>query len=48
MISRDFPGRGRVAVLRTSPETVTDDIGRLMDLAGYKAALPADHEQSSR
>ena len=32
MIRRDFPGRGKVAVLRTSPETVTDDIGRLMDL----------------
>ena len=44
MIARDFPGKGRVAVLRTSPETVLDDIGRLMDLAGYQAALPPDHE----
>jgi len=44
MIGRDFPGKGKVAVLRTSPETVTDDIGRLMDLAGYQAALPKTHE----
>jgi uncharacterized protein (DUF362 family) len=44
MIPRDFPGKGKVAALRTSPETVLDDIGRLMDLAGYQAALPVDHE----
>ena len=44
MIPRDFPGKGKVAVLKTSPETVLDDYGRLMDLAGYKQALPKDHE----
>jgi uncharacterized protein (DUF362 family) len=44
MIPRDFPGKGKVAVLRTGPETVLDDIGRLMDLAGYQAALPKDRE----
>jgi uncharacterized protein (DUF362 family) len=44
MIPRDFPGKGKVAVLRTSPETVLDDIGRLMDLAGYQAALPKERE----
>jgi uncharacterized protein (DUF362 family) len=44
VIPRDYPGRGKVAVLRTSPETVTDDIGRLMDLAGYRTALPKDHD----
>jgi uncharacterized protein (DUF362 family) len=44
MIPRDFPGKGKVAVLRTSPETVLDDIGRLMDLAGYSASLPIGHE----
>jgi uncharacterized protein (DUF362 family) len=44
MIPRGFPGKGKVAVLRTSPETVLDDIGRLMDLAGYQAALPKDRE----
>src|SRR5437762_14328688 len=30
----------KVAVLRTSPETVVEDYGRLMDLAGYRQALP--------
>jgi uncharacterized protein (DUF362 family) len=44
MSEYDFPGRGRVAVLRTSPETVIEDYGRLMRLAGYEAALPKDHE----
>ena len=48
MIPRNFPGKGKVAVLKTSPETVLEDIGRLMDLAGYRAALPADHETIDR
>jgi len=38
----DFPGKGKVAVLKTSPETVLDDIEKLMKLAGYEAALPKD------
>jgi uncharacterized protein (DUF362 family) len=36
----DFPGKGTVAVLKTSPTTVLDDIERLMKLAGFEAALP--------
>ncbi|HEX9114675.1 MAG TPA: DUF362 domain-containing protein, partial [Anaerolineae bacterium] len=44
MIARDFPGRGKVAVLKTAPETVLEDVGRVMDLAGYQATLPKDHE----
>lgn len=44
MIPRDFPGKGKVAVLKTRPETVLEDYGRLMNLAGYQAALPRDHE----
>jgi uncharacterized protein (DUF362 family) len=44
MIPKEFPGKGKVAVLKTRPETVLDDVGRVMDMAGYKAALPADHE----
>ncbi len=44
MIAHDFPGKGKVAVLRTRPETVLDDVGRLMEMAGYRAALPEDHE----
>jgi uncharacterized protein (DUF362 family) len=44
MIPRDFPGKGKVAVLRTTPATVIEDYGRLMDMAGYQAALPKDKE----
>ncbi len=40
----DFPGKGKVAVLKTSPETVIEDYRRLMNLAGYQAALPKDRE----
>jgi uncharacterized protein (DUF362 family) len=41
---RDFPGRGRVAVLRTRPETVLEDYARLMELADLRKALPQDKE----
>lgn len=44
MIPRNYPGKGKVAVVKTSPETVLDDIAHLMDLAGYQAALPKDRE----
>jgi uncharacterized protein (DUF362 family) len=40
----DFPGKGRVAVLKTTPETVLDDYGRLLHLAGYQDALPKERE----
>jgi uncharacterized protein (DUF362 family) len=43
-MSQDFPGRGKVAVLRTTPETVLEDYGRLMELAGFKESLPKDRE----
>jgi uncharacterized protein (DUF362 family) len=36
----DFPGKGKVAILRTTPETVLDDYEQLMKLAGIEAALP--------
>ncbi len=36
----NFPGKGKVAVLKTSPATVLDDIERLMALAGVAAVLP--------
>jgi uncharacterized protein (DUF362 family) len=35
-----FPGKGVVAALKTTPETVLEDIGRLTGLAGMEAALP--------
>ncbi len=38
----DFTGRGKVAIVRTSPETVLDDYARLMELAGYRDVLPQD------
>jgi uncharacterized protein (DUF362 family) len=39
----EFPGRGKVAIVRTRPETVLDDYARLMDLAGYQDVLPQDN-----
>jgi uncharacterized protein (DUF362 family) len=35
----DFPGKGQVAVLKTSPDTVLDDYHHLMELAGLERAL---------
>ena len=39
----EFPGKGKVAVLKTSPETVLDDIEKLMKLADFEAALPKEN-----
>ena len=36
----NFPGKGRVAVVKTSPETVLEDIDRVMKLACVDQALP--------
>ena len=44
MIEKDFPGRGKVAVLRTSPEMVLEDYGRLMRLVQYQENLPRENE----
>ncbi len=44
MVDRTFPGRGRVAVLKTTPETVLEDYARLMEMAGFQEALPKDKE----
>lgn len=38
----DFPGKGKVAVIKTSPGTVLADIDQLMRLAGVEQALPKD------
>jgi len=37
----EFNGKGKVAVLKTCPETVLDDIERLMKLAGVDRSLDA-------
>jgi uncharacterized protein (DUF362 family) len=36
----DFPGKGKVALIRTHPDTVLDDVARVMRLAGFEEALP--------
>jgi uncharacterized protein (DUF362 family) len=38
----NFSGKGKVAVLKTSPSTVLDDYERLMKLAEFDKALPRD------
>ena len=44
MTVKDFPGRGKVAVLKTTPDTVLEDYRQLMHLAGYQQALSKDVE----
>ena len=44
MAPKTFPGRGKVAIVRTTPETVLDDYARLMELANYKDILPAENK----
>ncbi len=36
--------RGKVAVIKTSPETVVEDTGKVMEMAGYRQALPAEND----
>ena len=43
-MSTDSPMKGKVAVLRTSPETILEDYARLVELAGIEHALPQDKE----
>jgi uncharacterized protein (DUF362 family) len=38
----DFAGKGKVAVMKTSPCTVLEDINKLMKMAGFEDALPRD------
>jgi len=38
----EFPGKGKVAVLKTSPETVIEDYAKLIKLAGVETALSKD------
>jgi uncharacterized protein (DUF362 family) len=39
----NFPGKGKVAVIKTSPQTVLDDIDTLMKLACVEDALPKNN-----
>lgn len=43
-MNANFPGKGKVAVLKTTPESVVEDYRRLMNLADYQQALPKDKE----
>ena len=38
----NFPGKGKVAVIKTSPGTVLEDIGQVMRQAGVEQALPKE------
>ena len=40
----EFPGRGKVAVVKTSPETIFEDIQDVMQKAGFEAALPKSNQ----
>ena len=44
MDNATYPGRGKVAVVRTSPETVLDDYARLIELVGFREILPQAHK----
>jgi uncharacterized protein (DUF362 family) len=39
----DYPGKGKVALIKTTPASVLDDIERLMKLAGFEEALPREN-----
>ncbi|MDF1500497.1 MAG: DUF362 domain-containing protein [Anaerolineales bacterium] len=40
----DFSGKGKVAVLKTKPESVVEDVERVMKLADFTSALPRDKQ----
>ncbi|HET7089888.1 MAG TPA: DUF362 domain-containing protein [Anaerolineae bacterium] len=40
-IGKNFPGKGVVAAIKTEPGTVLEDYRKVMELAGYREALPA-------
>ncbi len=44
MTHKSYPGRGKVAIVRTSPQTVLEDYARLMELADYRTILPQQHK----
>jgi len=44
MAGRDYPGKGKVAIVRTAPGTVLEDYARVMELAGFREALPPGND----
>jgi uncharacterized protein (DUF362 family) len=43
MVNKDYPGRGKVAMVRTRPASVVDDYARLLALAEYETVLPKEY-----
>jgi uncharacterized protein (DUF362 family) len=39
----DFPGKGKVALIKTTPASILEDIERVMQLAGFEKALPRQY-----
>jgi uncharacterized protein (DUF362 family) len=44
MMDTNYRGKGKVAVIKTQPETVLEDYARLMSLADFENALPKSAE----
>ncbi len=44
MNTDEYHGKGKVAILKTRPETVLEDYARLMDLADFRQVLPQENE----
>ena len=40
----DLLGKGKVAVLKTSPNTIIEDYAQLMKLADFESAIPKDFQ----
>jgi uncharacterized protein (DUF362 family) len=38
-----FPGKGKVAVVKTTPQTILEDIEKVMQLGDFQASLPKDN-----
>src|SRR5512136_603408 len=39
----EFPGKGKVALIKTTPASILEDIERLMQSAGFEQALPRQY-----
>ncbi len=38
----DFAGKGKVAVVKTTPDSILEDVGQVMQLGDFQSALPKD------
>ena len=44
MTGKGYPGKGKVAIVKTSPETILEDYARVIELAGFREALPLEND----